>query len=190
MDADGGQLQKLETPAPSIHLAVMWTPEGRLAWQQYTDQSSSYMNFRIRDLKTGDERFLATPTTSGWMFYPFFSPTGDRTAFRWNNRSGTSGIWTAAWPDGTPRFLANESRRPIGWSHDGNAVFAAELLEERPVISRIDAASGKATDLTTLPVGVIVGGTASRDGRTLVVTVQEQTGDAWLLEHLNPKSKQ
>ena len=54
----------------------------------------------------------------------------------------------------------------------------------------IEVANGKSTDLTRLPVGVIVGGAASRDGRTLVVTVQEQTGDAWLLERLDSKPKQ
>jgi eukaryotic-like serine/threonine-protein kinase len=188
MDADGGQLRKLDTPAPSIHLAVRWTPEGRLAWQQYTDQSN-HMNFRVRDLKTGDERFLATPTANGWMFYPSFSPTGDRAVFRWNNRPDTSGIWTVAWPDGQPHLLTKDLRRPIGWSHDGNAVYAIDLLEMQPAISRIDIASGNSTDLTRLPVGVIAGGTASRDGRTVVVTVQEQTGDAWLLEHLNSRSK-
>jgi Tol biopolymer transport system component/predicted Ser/Thr protein kinase len=187
MEADGGQLQKLETSALSMHLAVRWTPEGRLAWQQYTD-ASNHMNFRVRDLKTGVERLLATPTTNGWLFYPSFSPSGDRAAFRWNNRPDTSGIWTAAWPDGTPRLLANGSRRPIGWSHDGNAIYTHEGREMQPVISMIDVASGKSTNVTRLPVGVIAGGTASRDGRTLVVTVQEQTGDAWLLEHLNTRS--
>ena len=123
------------------------------------------------------------------MFYPSFSPTGDRVVFRWNNRPGTSGIWTTAWPDGTPRLLANDVRMPIGWSHDGGAIYAFKGHEMHPGVSMIDVASGKSTDLMKLPVGVIVGGTASRDGRTLVVTVQEQTGDAWLLEHLNAKSK-
>jgi eukaryotic-like serine/threonine-protein kinase len=188
MDADGGKLQKLQAPAVSIHLAVRWTPEGRIAWQQYTDQST-YMNFRVRDLKTGDERFLAAPTSNGWMFYPSFSPTGDRAVFRWNNRSGTSGIWTTAWPDGTPRLLANDLRMPIGWSHDGGAIYAFEGNRMHPGVVMIDVATGKSTDLMKLPVGVIVGGTASRDGRTLVLTVQEQTGDAWVLEHLDSQSK-
>ena len=189
MDADSGRLQKLDTPALSTHLAVKWTPDGRLAWQQYTDKSN-YMNFRVRDLKTGSESFLATPTTNGWMFSPSFSPSGDRTAFRWNDRSGMSGIWTAAWPDASPRLLAKDWRMPIGWSQDGNAIYAVEIFEKGPVISMTDVTSGKSTDLTKLPVGVIVGGTASHDGRTLVLTVQEQTGDAWLLEHLNGKSNQ
>jgi eukaryotic-like serine/threonine-protein kinase len=188
MDVDGGQLQRLEAPALTTHLAVRWTPEGRLAWQQYTDKAN-HMNFRVRDLKTGDERLLATPTADGWLFHPSFSPRGDRAAFRWNNRPTTSGIWTAAWPDGTPRLLTNDSRNPIGWSHDGNAIYAVDMRELQPVISRIDAADGSSTDLTKLPVGVIVGGAASPDGRTLVLTVQEQTGDAWLLEHLNSKPR-
>ena len=187
MDADGGGVRKLEAPGPSIHLAVRWTPEGRLAWQQYTDQT--HMNFRVRDLTTGDERFLAMPTADGWMFYPSFSPAGDRAAFRWNHRGGTSGIWTVAWPDGQPHLLTKESTRPIGWSHDGKAVYAIDLSQSQPGISRIDATSGTSTNVAKLPVGVIAGGAASRDGRTLVVMVQEQTGDAWLLEHLNTRSK-
>jgi len=147
------------------------------------------MNFRVRDLTTGDERFLATPTAAGWLFYPSFSPGGKRAAFRWNYRPDTSGIWTAVWPEGAPHLLAKDLRRPIGWSQDGNAIYAVDTREVRPVISMIDAANGTSTDLTRLPVGVVVGGAASRDGRTLVLTVQEQTGDAWLLENLNSKPK-
>ena len=187
MDSDGGRLQKLDTPAVSLHHLVSWTPEGRIAWQQYTDQSA-HMNFRVRDLKTGDERFLATPTTDGWMFYPSFSPAGDRAAFRWNHQSRTSGIWVMSWPDGTPRLLSQDWRKPIGWSHDGAAVYAVDGRESQPDITMIDEASGKSTALTKLPVGVIVGGTTSHDGRILVVTVQEQTGDVWLLEHLDPRA--
>jgi Tol biopolymer transport system component len=185
MDADGGQLRKLETRDVSIHQLVTWTPEGRIAWQQFTDQT--HMNFRVRDLKTGEERFIASPTPTGWMFYPSFSRAGNRAVFRWNNRPPTNGIYVVPWPEGAPRLLTQDPTRPLGWAPDDSAVYTVDNSQTSPVISMIDVMSGKSRELTRLPVGVIVGGTASHDGRTLVLTVQEQTGDAWLLEHLNGK---
>ena len=104
---------------------------------------------------------VATPQASG----PWRGPTVSRISSR--------------------RTCENQS----GWSHDGHAVYAIDLLEMLPAISRIDVASGNSTDLHQAAGRRDCGRYRSRDGRTLVVTVQEQTGDAWLLEHLNTRPK-
>jgi len=169
------------------NLEVMWTPDGRLAWQQYVKPPDSRFNYRIRDLKTGEEDWLASETPGGWLSFPQFSPAGDRVALSWARMPPTPrGIWIESWPERRERLLTSADLTPIGWSHDGNSVLTITLTT--PDISTISSMTGEPKVLMRLPVGIPVAGTTSVDGRTLVLTVVERTGDAWLVS-LDSKTK-
>ena len=91
----------------------------------------------------------------------------------------------ASWPDGHKRLLAPGRTKLLGWSRDGRSLYV--FGPENPAdLLLMNAETGESKLLMKLPVGIIGEGAASRDGRTLVVSVRERQGDAWLVD-LAPK---
>jgi hypothetical protein len=76
--------------------------------------------------------------------------------------------------------------KPLGWSHDGRSIYVVGPENPAGLLS-MNAETGESRLLMKLPVGIIGDGVASRDGRTLVVSVRERQGDAWLVD-LAPRS--
>ena len=188
MNPDGTKSQRVPATAMSSNLRVAWTPEGKIAWQQLTGKGApaQFFNYAVRDLSTAKETLLASDSPGGFLSSPMFSPAGDRVVYRWNRMPGSpSGIWIASWPDGRERVLAPGSVAPLGWSRDGRSIYVVRTVDSADLLL-MNAETGESRVLMKLPVGIIVDGAASRDGRTLVVSVQESQGDAWLVD-LAPK---
>ena len=195
MDAEGRHQKKLEAPQVSTNLNVTWTPDGRVAWQQLTGQN--YLNYRIRDLTSGREEFLAKEGSHGWIFEPKFSPRGDRVAVYWNRpHRERVGLWALSWPDRGEQYL-KESASPLGWSPDGHWIYA--LSVKMPEVGaqdilRISARTGESQIVASMPTGTIDrSGDVMPDGRHVVCSVKEYKSDAWLIENfgssLRPKAR-
>ena len=91
----------------------------------------------------------------------------------------------ASWPDGHERVLAPGRIKPLGWSRDGRSIYVFGPANPADLLL-MNAETGESRILMKLPVGIIADGGTSRDGRTLVVSVRESQGDAWLVD-LAPK---
>ena len=69
----------------------------------------------------------------GWVFDPTFSPRGDQVAVYWNRTDGPQrrrGLWVLSWPAREERFIA-PNLRPVGWSENGDWIYAFEDVDER-----------------------------------------------------------
>ena len=75
--------------------------------------------------------------------------------------------------------------KPVGWSRDGRSIYVVGPANPADLLL-MNAETGESRMLMKLPVGIIGDGAASRDGRTLVLSVREWQGDAWLVD-LAPK---
>ncbi len=97
----------------------IWLPDGRLAWQTPDRQ-----NYRIRDLWTGRDEYLLKEDTRGEsVFDPLFSPRGDQVVLRRNEYE--SDLSLLSWPSREERWLTLKAW-PIGWSADGEWIYAAQ----------------------------------------------------------------
>ena len=198
MNTDGQQQKKLELGPVDGNPLVLWTPDGRIAWQQTT--AGKFLNYRIRDLSSGQESFLAKDTSGGWIFFPVFSPQRDRIAVAWNSirkrpppeaKPYGLGMWLISWPERVETFL-REGVTPLGWSLDGQSIYAASTVEEQPSIWVVSATTGESRLLADVP-GVAGdrssdgAGDVTPDGKELVLAIQERKADVWLVENFDPR---
>ena len=181
MDADGGNLRKLDRTGVSDSLGVTWVPDGRLMWQQRTPEKG--INYRLRDLATGKEELLANDS-AGFISSPHFAADAGRVAFQWGRIPGTrTGLWLLEWPKRTERRLGL-SGRVIGWSASGEFVYVIPfpVSEVRPGLYRIRTSTGETELLITVPNGAILDGSVVRGESALVVSIRETSGDAWTID--------
>jgi Tol biopolymer transport system component len=163
---------------------VVWTADGRLAYATFDRR-----NFYLIDPETGEEQPLALHPEVGNLFSPRFSPDGAVAAVYWNRQSPTAapsipGLWTIDLRDGRETFLA-ANLSPLGWSPDGGAIYCMRRPYEGPEIVRVDAVTGVERVLVKFGAGSISSGSVSRDGRFLMVTITENTSDAWMIRNID-----
>ena len=91
MNPDGTKSQRVPATAMSSNLQVAWTPDGKIAWQQFTGRGApaQFFNYAVRDLSTAKETLLASDSPGGFLSSPMFSPAGDRVVYRWNRVLGS-----------------------------------------------------------------------------------------------------
>ena len=71
--------------------------------------------------------------------------------------------------------------KPLGWSRDGRSIYVVRTVDSADLLL-MNAETGESRVLMKLPVGIIGDGAASRDGRTLVVSVRKDkaTRGSWI----------
>ena len=72
MNPDGTKSERLPATAMSTNLQVTWTPDGKIAWQQFTGRGAptQFFNYAVRDLSSGKETLLASDSPGGFLFNP------------------------------------------------------------------------------------------------------------------------
>jgi Tol biopolymer transport system component len=162
---------------------VTWLPDGRVAWQ-----TPDARNYRIRDLATGEEELLMKEPAVGWVFMPRFSPKGDQVALYWN-RADARGLWLLSWPAREGRLVAPNMVDPIGWSPDGEWIYAN--VSGSAAIFRVSVRNGTVDSVGTLPIGSLGMDSCSLspDAHVLVCSANEAKADAWLIEHFDPNPR-
>ena len=161
---------------------VIWLPDGRLAWQ-----TPGSRNYRIRDLRTGQDAYLLKDDSVGWVFTPRFSPRGDQVAVAWNRRSPGPGLWLLSWPDREERKLTSEWMYPIAWSLDGEWIYASPV-SGRAVV-RVSRQTGKTHRVGQFPVGTLRDSFCdiAPDRSAIICSLMEQKADAWIMENFDPE---
>jgi Tol biopolymer transport system component len=158
---------------------TIWLPDGRLAWQTPDRQ-----NYRIRDLWTGRDEYLFTDASAGaWVVDDLtFSPRGDQLVLRWNKYG--PGLWLLSWPSRQDRWRVPELR-PIGWSANGEWIYAIELGGWGLV--RVSSRTGETEPIGQIPVGLQINAcdlTPDRD--VMFCSLFEEKSDAWVMENFDP----
>jgi Tol biopolymer transport system component len=181
---DGVRVEEVKDSAVGNPL-LAWLPDGRLAWQ-----TPDARNYRIRDLKTGREERLVENESVGWVFQPRYSAAGTEVVVDWNRRvNGAPGLWVMTWPGREARQIG-PLLQPIGWSADGQWIYAAPRSGRALV--RVSPRTGTSEPVGAFPLGSLgqpgQGGCALAPDRTSIIcSLIEQTSDAWLVLDFDPE---
>jgi Tol biopolymer transport system component len=178
--ADGTHATEVKD-SPVGNPLLTWLPDGRLAWP-----TPDARNYRIRDLRTGNDEYLVKDATVGWVFQPVFSPRGDQIAVEWNRMKDIDdGLWIMSWPSRDERRLAT-SMSPIGWSADAEWVYA--FMHGRRDVFRVSVRTGKSERIGSLPSAFQPGSECdlTPDRAAIVCGVSEVKGDAWIMYDFDP----
>ncbi len=119
------------------------------------------------------------------MFYPRYSPDGERVAVHWN-RFPRPGVWVISLEDSSQTFV--HSGRPKGWTADGRSVYVQDYGSADILL--VPLAGGEARVVATVPFETANGAdcvTVERpNGLALLCWVDESVSDAWMIEHFDP----
>ncbi|MDH3285093.1 MAG: protein kinase, partial [Acidobacteriota bacterium] len=183
--AAGGTPRPFEEITPSANLA--WAPG-----EEILSQEPGNRNFTVLDTTTNETRPLVADESVGWIFDPHVSPDGSRVAVMWNRRwehgkerPFGQGLWTVSIEDGAETLLRKGLLVPVGWSPDGEHVFA---VTEQHELVRVPATGGEPDVLVRLPFDEFSAVHLSPDATRLVVSVPETESDVWLIEGFDPEA--
>ena len=150
-------------------------------------------NFHLLDPVTEEERPLARDDSVGWMFYPVYSPDGDRVAVLRNRKPGVGrSLWIISVEDSSEVLLKKLEKRmiiPIGWSLDGQWIYGIDPGLKAPgaKLIAVPVSSGQRETLVTLPSDTSFSDSnMSSDGRHIVYAAAETQSDVWLVENFDP----
>ena len=184
IDAGGGKPRQFSrTEAGNSNYQVTWSPDSRIVYQR-----PGVMTFHILDPDTEVETPLFAEHARRWMpASPVYSPDGRKLAVALNDNG--QAIFVESLKDHSMRLVRKQLGEiyPIGWSPDGQAIYAYEWGAEATILS-VSEKSGKTETLVTFP-GQIYSGSASRDGRTFVCEVSQTVSDVWMVEHFDSASE-
>src|SRR5581483_1900692 len=189
-----GRLNLWKVPASGgwpVQLAVSddrqsgasWSPDGRsIVWQQDHGGNEAYDIYLTPAGGGAAQNITATPDISETD--PMFSPDSKSLAVAWKPvKSPTIDIAVIDLATKSVRNLTNENAAdhswvPVAWSHDGKWLVDDRLNADFTAgeIYTIDAATGKATNLTPGSKVRITASSLSPGDRTLLVTSNEPGG--------------
>jgi Tol biopolymer transport system component len=160
----------------------IWLPDGRLAWQTPDRQ-----NYRIRDLGTGRDEYLFKGASPVGRIDPRFSPRGDQLVLQSGYESyEAAGLLHLSWPGREERFLAPQVR-PIGWSANGEWIYAIQWKAVDDAVVRVSPQTGETETIGQFPVGLNVNYcdlTPDRD--VIICSLVQRKSDAWVMENFDP----
>src|SRR5215472_7894851 len=190
ISAEGGNAHSLEkTDASNTNRFLAWWPSRDVIYQ-----SPGVRNYLRIDEKTQVQNPLLQ-REAGWVpLGPAFSPDGNKMAVYWNRicprgNSGCEdhGVWIVSLEPYSETLLQKGELYPFGWSSDGKFVYV--LLTDNPPtkgveIIKIQASAPYASTLVASLTGADSdGATVSPSGREIVVSIEEEKSDVWLLEN-------
>ena len=199
MAAGGGVPQARSSADLSDTFDLTWAPGARVLYQQAGNQ-----NYYELDPQTRSERLLVNDSSTGWIFWPVYSPDARKVAAMWTRRP-KRGVWVIDIADRreTLVYPTSADLRPLGWSADGRAIYFLEgkslkmrgrtaPLDETMTdvkIVRVAADGAHADDIAVLPFGEIGGVSMAPDGRSFVCAVYTSGTDVWVVENFDATLK-
>ncbi len=154
--ADGRTRQLSPTPS---YCNLRWVSQATIAFP-----SSGNRNVTLIDPRSGAERPLLMDEGRGWAFNPVWSLDGAWVAVAWNReqtgavKDAFKGMWVVSADGRIERPLLRGSYWPLGWSSDGQWIYAAVARPDdlrqfsSKTIFRIPFSGGDAQPWLTLPI--------------------------------------
>lgn len=173
VDAEGGRPQRISQGDVSESLYVVWSPGKRILYQ-----GKGNRNFMVLDPESGKEIPLIKNEEEGYLFWAQYSQDGEKVAAVWNKKS-SPGIYVFSLENYTQTWINKQAATPIGWSADGEWIYAQFSAKE---IKRIRSTGGNPEDVVTLPFDRTRLISMTADQERFVVSVPEFKSDIWLLE--------
>ena len=167
---------------------LKWAPFDNILYQYEGNR-----NFHFLDPETENESRLVPNDSVGFMFNPCYSPDKQKIAVYWHRREKdkqVSGLWIISLLDSSQLLLKRGFMRPVGWSSNGEWIYA--IYHERPdEIIKINVADGREKHFYTLPfvdatVQIAYSIVISADEKTVVTIEENQQEDVWLIENYDP----
>jgi Tol biopolymer transport system component/tRNA A-37 threonylcarbamoyl transferase component Bud32 len=181
--AQGGTPRPFEKTQPSPVWDLAWAPGSRILYQMPGNR-----NFAVLDPDSEEESPLAEDDSVGWMFNPQSSPDGMRVAAFWNRKGGKgTGIWAINLEDGSGAPIHQGEADPIGWSADGESVYALTHPPGPAKILKVRAEEGDVQTLFEWPdESDLETCIADAERGRFVCTVAQSSSDIWLVEDFDP----
>ena len=201
--ADGSAPHPMSAGEVSDSFDVTWSPGLYPLYQQPRNR-----NFSVVDPESRRETPLIRDGSVGWTGNPAYSPDGRNVAVFWN-RETVAGLWIVGTTNGLERLIykpADPSETtpwPIGWSHDGMAIYAVngkraahrgrstslgETITDAGIF-RVPVSGGQPTLVLSLPFGEIGGIAMFPDGRRFVCAVYSSRSDVWVVDDFDASAQ-
>jgi Tol biopolymer transport system component/DNA-binding winged helix-turn-helix (wHTH) protein len=182
VNADGGTAHPFDkTNASDTNNRLAWFPSPDVVYQ-----SPGLHNLLRMNAETEEEEPVFRTDSEGWLISrPKFSPDGKKFAIFWN-RDPSQGLWIATPETKSERLLSPKAYWALGWSPDGNFVYAGESGGRE--IVRIAINSSKETTTLITVHGLLDAGSVSPDGREVIFNATEEKSDVWLMRNFDPQS--
>ena len=96
------------------------------------------------------------------------------------------GLWLLSWPGREERRLTPEVMAPIGWSADGEWIYATPPAGR--AVFRVSVRTGKTERIGQFPVGTLENNFCdlTPDRSAIICSLTEQKSDAWIMENFDP----
>jgi len=187
ISSSGGTPRAYARTISSTAFHLTWSPGPQILYPQLQNR-----NFHFLDPQTEQEKPLVPNDSVGAMFYPRYSPDGNKVAIYWNRAkpANLQGLWVISLEDSSQTLLARGKCNIIEWSADGKWIYVWYPEKKPLAILKIPANRGRAQLVVTLPFENIdaVGGLAmTPDGKRLVCASVEAQSDVWLMENFDPR---
>jgi serine/threonine protein kinase/Tol biopolymer transport system component len=188
IDANGGTAHLLKNNLADINNILTWWPSPDIVYEQ-----AGLRNLLgIDAAKQAEKPIIQQSQSLGWVpEKPRFSPDGKNLAVWWN-RGKETGLWIISLEPYSETLLQLGSIHPLGWSPDGNYIYALEGQTlagvEREIIRVQAAAPHTITPIAVLPGDVFdpSAGCVSPDGRKIFLSIDEFRSDIWTMENFDP----
>jgi serine/threonine protein kinase len=148
-------------------------------------------NFYIFNPVTQEQKLLVSNDSVGTIFHPHISPDNLNIALHWNRfpPEVARGLWIISRKDSSQKLLINDFIWPLRWSKDSKWIYANNSENPPPEILMINANTGEAKSIFTLPLDNIDlhnGVDISPDGKIIICVRKETNSDVWMIENFDP----
>jgi serine/threonine protein kinase len=194
VSAKGGNPYRFNKTYSPRECEIVWAPNPNIIYKK-----AGYQNYYILNPKTEEETPLFKDEKPDFCIGAYLSPDGKRIAVQairvTSDTKELFDIWMISLVDSTQKLIFESKYQvnPIGWSRDGNWLYAYEenlAKENHSNYFKIEVKSGNTQILPTLPF-TIEGKTRYKVvnfGPEIINIVQSQS-DVWIVENFDPEIK-
>ena len=180
-NANGGEVHALDkTDSSGGNNLLNWFPSRQIIYQK-----PGLHNLLEVDPQSLTQKSVLPADSPGWIpGRPKPSPDGGQIAVFWSHEPG--GLWIIKQAPYAETFVTEGMYFPIGWSSDGNIVYAIHDTN-RPELFKISLrAPHTPKEFIKMPAA-ISGGAVAPDGRKIVVDQVERKSDIWTMSNFDPQ---